>query len=460
MVPVEDRIVLGRAFWTAVALAAVTAAAAIFAARGLVYDGSYYVLGIAAQRSFQLYEPARLVPELLQQGFAVAGAKLGIHDLWTLGVLFSLGCSGWPVVLTSACWFVLPRGQKGWIAGPLLNLVFAIPATSFIGIGEGIIASCLLWFAFLLIEFRSRNAIGALACVAVTAAAALSHEAAALCLVVIACAVLLRLSDTKGICRAALLVAALIALAGAADMARWILFPRSLVERGDFLVSMLGGFLGSPSAPNIPALASVVAAVACLAAWFFGGKWARGAAVAAIAIFAVLLAVLVIVPGAAIAPSRFFAARGLPVALTTLLAALFLFLRRRGVTPARFVTRAVLAIMLALAVVQAAMQLVITEQWAGYVAGLRAIVSTETGIVSHDRAMHVVDPQGARFRRELLESWSVEPLAIVLAPEGHVRAFIAAAPEARWVPYDPAKPSTLPHAPGLDWSGFVLHPAQ
>lgn len=460
MVPVADRTALGRAFWLAIGLAAVTAAAAILAARDLVYDGSYYVLGIAAQRWFQLYEPARLVPELLQQGFAVAGAKLGIHDLWTLGVLFSLGCSGWPVVLTAACWFVLPRGQKSWSVGPLLNLVFAVPATSFIGIGEGIIASCLLWLAFLLIEFRSRNIVGALACVAATAAAALSHEAAALCLVVIAWAALLRLSDTRGFCRAALLVAALIALAGAADMARWILFPRSAVERGDFLVSMLGGFLGSPSAPNIPALASVVAAVACLAAWFFRGKWARAAAIIAIAIFAVLLAVLVIAPDTAIAPSRFFAARGLPVALTTLLAALFLFARRRGVTPVRFATAPVLAIVLALAVVQAAMQLIITEQWAGYTASLRGLVRSEAGIVPHDRAMRVINPQGARFRRELLESWSVEPLALFLAPEGHVRAFVAAAPGARWVPYDPEKPSMLPRAPGLDWSGFVPHPAQ
>src|ERR1700722_6963974 len=80
------------------------------------------------------------------------------------GGVFSLGASGWPVLLTVLCWFVLPRDGKSWIAGPLLNLVFAVPATNFIGIGEGIIASCLLWLAFLLVEFRSRSPFGGVVC--------------------------------------------------------------------------------------------------------------------------------------------------------------------------------------------------------------------------------------------------------------------------------------------------------
>jgi hypothetical protein len=460
MAPAENRTLLAPVFWIAAGLAGLTAAAAIFVARDLVYDGAYYLLGIAAHGTFQLFEPARLVPQLLQQGFAVAGTRIGIHDLWTLGVLFSLGTSGWPVILTALCWLVLPRGQKSWIAGPLLNLVLAIPATSFIGIGEGIIASCLLWLAFLLIEFRSRSTVGALASIAAAAACAFSHEAAILGLLVIALAAALQVRDAKGFCRAALFLAAAIALAGAGHMARWILFPRSAIERGDFLASMLGGFLGSPQAPNIPAVLSAVAVAGCIAAFVAGARRGRAAVIAAIVIFAVLLTVLAADPAQMIAPSRFFAARGLPVALTTLLMGLFLLLRRRGLTPARFATPPVLAVVLAVAVVQTAAQAVLTVEWSSYVGALRALVSTHTGGMTHGAAAKLLDPGGGRFRRELLESWSVEPLAILLAPGGHVYTFVEAAPKARWVPYDPRNPATLPRAPGLDWSSFVPHPAQ
>ncbi|HEY3637325.1 MAG TPA: hypothetical protein VGK90_04170 [Rhizomicrobium sp.] len=466
MVFPANRNALTTVFWLAIALAAIGAACAILTARDLVYDGSYYLLGLAGQRTFQLYEPARLSVQLLQQSFAVAGVRMGIQNLWTLGVLFSLGVSGWPVILTALCWVALPRGNKDWIAGPLLNLVFAIPATSFIGIGEGIIASCLLWLAFFLILFRTDKLVGALASVAATAACTYSHEAAFVCLLLIALAALMRITDTKSLCRIGVLVAALIALAGSANMLRWILVPRSAVERGDFLVSILGGFLGTASAPNIPALASVIAAIAIVAVLVrerssqTPAKTSRPVVFIVIALLAVLFGFLFADASQLIAPSRFFAARGLPVVLTTLLIALFLWLRRRGQTPARFATPPVLAIVLALAIGQTAAQLIITAQWSAYTTALGTVVHTQSGVVSHATAMRLLNPEGARFRRELLESWSVEPLSLVLAPSGRVQALVEAAPGARWVPYDPANPATLPHLPGLDWSHFTPRPVK
>jgi hypothetical protein len=101
-----------------------------------------------------------------------------------------------------------------------------------------------------------------------------------------------------------------------------------------------------------------------------------------------------------------------------------------------------------------------TAQWNGYVGALRGLVSTEAGVVTYAAAMKRLDPDGARFRRELLAHWSVEPLSILLAPQGRVGAFVEASPQARWVPYDPANPATLPHAPGLDFSSFAPRPAQ
>jgi hypothetical protein len=451
--PMRDEIRIAWVFWTAVALSGVAAIWAVFGARDLVYDGSYYLLGVAAHGGFQLYEPPRATVHILQQCFAVAGTRLGIQDLWRLGQLFSLGASGWPVFLTGLCWLVLPRDNKSWIAGPLFNLVFAIPATSFIGVGEGIISSCLLWLAFLLIEFCAEKPAGALASIGAIAACAYVHEAAVLCLFLIALAALLRTSDTKRISRVAMFLVAVIATAGAGNMLRWILVPRSAVERDNFLASA-GGFLGWPSDPNIPAIVGVIAAAAVLAAEITTERRAWTVALVAIALMLALFVVLLIGADLVIAPSRFFAARGLPVALTTLLVGFFLVLRRRGETPTRFATPPVLAIVLSLAIFQPAAQAVITKRWDSYVQALRALVSTESGAVPHGLAMRRLDPQNVRFRRELLESWSVEPLSILLAPGGRVTAVLEPWPGERWIPWRADDPASLPHLPQLDWSHY------
>jgi len=451
---------LAKAFWAVIALAAVTGACAILAARDLVYDGAYYLLAIAARGEFQLWEPARASVLILEQCFAVAGAWLGIQDLWTLGRLFSLAVTGWPVFLTALCWFVLPKGEKSWIAGPLVNLVFAIPTTSFIGIGEGTIASCLLWLAFLLVAFRIDHAWGAIASVVATAVCAFSHESAAVCLGAIAILALWRSGGLTGFPRLAALASATIAGAAAVNMLRWIIFPRSVVERGDFLAGSMGGFLGSLHAPNIPALASLVAAAAIIVPFARGKLPSAATSAAALAALLLLLLVLIATPDQTLAPSRFFAARGVPVALTTILAVVFLVMMNRGSRPARLVSRPVLAVILGLAATQAAAQTIMTQRWNSYVHDLRTFVTTPRGAISHAETMQALDPARSRFRRELLESWSVEPLSIVLAPHGRVMTVVEPAPDAPWVPYRPGDPTTLPRAPQLHWSGFSPHLAR
>ena len=445
---------IARVFWIAIALAGIAAALAVITARDLVYDGSYYLLGIAAHGKFQLYEPARRTIEFLQQCFAVAGEHLGIRSLWALGQLFSLGCSGWPVALTSICWFVLPAEQKSWIVCPLANLVFAIPTASFIGVSETIIASCVLWVTFFLVAFRLGSPWGALACVLSAAACVFSHESGVIFLGLIAALAARRLKTTRGVTRPATLAVIALSAGGAFYMLRWIFIPRSAIERGDFLTSLMGGFLGSPFAPNIPALASIAAGLAILVALTAPKRIGVAAAWISIAIFVCALIVLLFLPDQTIVPSRFFAARGLPLAVSTALAAGFLLLGKRNTSPERFATTPVLAIVLGLAAFQFPAQIILTEQWASYARDLSGLVASRSGGISHADAIQALDSGGTRLRRELLESWSVEPLSVMLAPQGHVRAVVLAAPWARWAPYRLDEPATLPRTPELDWSRF------
>ena len=128
-------------FWFAVGLSTLTASYAVLTARGLAYDGSSYLLAIAGDRSFHFVEPARVSVQLLQQLPVVLAARIGIQNLCTLARLFTLVMDVWPLAFTALCWFVLTGREKIWIVGPLINLVFAIPAANFIGISEGTIAS-------------------------------------------------------------------------------------------------------------------------------------------------------------------------------------------------------------------------------------------------------------------------------------------------------------------------------
>ena len=444
---------LAALFWSAIGVSTLTAAYSALSARDLVYDGSFYLLAIAKDRNFHIFEPARLSVQVLQQIPAVFGARLGIDNLWTLGRLFSLGMSGWPVVLTALCWLALPRGEKNWIAGPFVNIIFAIPAASFIGISEGIIASCLVWLAVLLVMFRLAQPFGALMALVASTACAVAHEATVLCLLLIGWLAAARFTRLQGFPRFASALVAAFSATGAFYMALCIALPRSAVERGDFLVSILGGFVGSPSAPNVPAITGILAALFIAVA-----RLARRLStfVAATGVIAVLACgvVFAFAPSALASPSRFFAARGLPVALTTMLSVLFVLLHRRGTIPRQPVTRPEISILTALIFSQALMQAAATNLWHDFVNDLRTLVTTKHGVIPHTEAMAALNPSGNRFRRELLESWSVEPLSILLAAGGAVRAVVEPAATARWVPYRFAEPQTLPHLPQLDWSHF------
>jgi hypothetical protein len=440
-------------FWLAIALCSVNAAFAIWNARDLVYDGSYYLLAIAADRAFHFFEPARVSVQMLQQVPAVIAARAGVEDLWILGQFFSFGMSAWPVVLTCLCWFALPQKEKIWIAGPLVNLALAIPAASFIGIAEGIIASCLLWLAVFLAAFRLDRPLTALAALIVSLACAASHESAILLLALVVWLTAEQLPSLRGMSR--ITAAAIIAVTslGALYMARWIVVPRSAIERGDFLVSLFGGFLGSPLVPNVPAITSIVAAL-FIAAAFMARRYAWLAAVIGSTAVLACAALFAAEPGALAAPSRYFAARVLPVVVTTVLAMIFVLLRRRGMASVPILPRSCAVIFSALLFAQAVMQAVTTSLWRDYASDLRALVAARHGEISHVEAMASLGGGTSRFRRELLQSWSVQPLSILLAPRGRVMTVVQPAETERWVPFRLRDPKTLPRIPQLDWSSF------
>jgi hypothetical protein len=447
-------------FWAAIILSGASAAYAISCARDLVYDGALYFLGWAAGGHLRLFIPVRESVQALQQCFEIAGERAGINNLPVLARLFSLGVSGWPVLLTVLCWFVLPRDRKAWIIGPLFNLVAVIPATSFFGIGEAIIASCLLWLLFLIFMFRMREAWGMIAAILLTVACGFTHEAAFVFLAGLSLLALARMPQRKGWQRAALLGVGLFSAAESLHLFLWVVYPRDSFERTNFLVSLFGGFLGTLDAPNLPALASLAAmtAIASMACYGNRAHLPRWPIVRVAAVLFLTILALFVHCEAVIAPSRYFEARGLPIVFTTVAALGLFLLERRGVEPARFFSLEICTLAAMLVLTQTTFQIVMTGRWQTFTSELRSVLSRQSGVISFTESSRMLNPGGQRFRRELLKSWSIEPLSIVLAPGGHVRAMLAPAADARWVPYRLDDPGTLPHVPELDWTGFSAHP--
>ncbi|HEY1613643.1 MAG TPA: hypothetical protein VGF97_08135 [Rhizomicrobium sp.] len=443
-------------YWLAVALSCLSAVYAVICARDLIYDGSYYLLRTAEHARFQLVIPARALPQALQQCFAILGERAGIRDLFALARLMSLGMSGWPIVLTAACWFVLPRAEKAWIVGPLFNLALVIPTANLIGVDEGIIASCVLWLLFFVFTFRMQSIAGGVGALALTVACAFTHETAFPFMAGLSLIAAWRARRTSGWERVALIAIAIVGLAATLHLLSWVVFPRDPLERAGFLYSNLQfKFIGTALEPNLPFLASAAAILALTATWIQGRRGVASWPVwfAWIA-FAFVVISMVLHPDRMIAPWRNFACRGFPVMFTTVAALAILFLRSRAISPARFATVPAAAILLGLMLTQTVLQFAMTERWQAFTNDLSHLVSERSGEISFVESSRALNPDATQFRGELLMTWGVQPLSIVLAPGGQVRAVVQPGPKAQWHPYRLDGSGTFPQAPGLDWSHF------
>ncbi len=298
---------------------------------------------------------------------------------------------------------------------------------------------------------------GIIAAIVLTAACGFAHEAAFPFMAGLSLLAAMRAFHASGRERIALITVAVLAALGTLHLVTWVVWPRDPLERSAFLDNGLRfSFVGTVREPNLPFLSSTAAAVAIGAAWIQrkrlgSGIWPVSFAFAA---FAILIVLITLHPDRMISPWRNFASRGLPVMFTTIAALATVLLRARGISPVRFVTTPVALILLGLMLTQTFFQLAMTERWQDFTNELRDFVSKRSGIIAFAESSRALNPGVTRFRRELLATWGIQPLSIVLAPGGHVRAVVQPDPKSRWYPYHLDGPGAFPEAPGLDWSHF------
>ena len=460
-------------FGLALIAGTISALYAALQSRDLNTDSALYLLGAVRAQGLAFFEPARKSVQFLQQSFSFIGFQSGVTDLVTLGQLQTLGMQGWPLLLTGLCWFLLPPAQKGWIVGPLLNIAVIVPTTNFAGIGEGVIASCVMWLLFFLLEFNPARWSGLFAAAALTLAGFYLHEAAFPFMLGIAVLAALRARAAHGAKRIFLVLIALLAITAACNLVYLTLhrpgasYGPALLRGLPFIGGLLGEFLVTfqPRAMGIhlPAVAAITVLTCLLAVHFPRRDTAeqrahrlRALARAALVFFAFVGLVFLAAPAWVITWPSAFAARGWPIIAATALTITIHLLRRAGWTPDQLTPPPIRLVLLAIIPVQFIIQTAMTRQWASYQRDVAALVASREGIIAWRDASDHLDPNQEYFRGALIWHWSIEPLSIVLAPAGRVRAVIDARPEVRWKPFRPDDLTKLPLcARGLDWSRYL-----
>jgi hypothetical protein len=433
-------------FLLSIILSTATTLYSVSEMRGLFADGSNYIVHVLASEDFFLLEPARKLVQILQQSLLVLGIRSGVTDLPTLARLFTLGALGWPIILTASCWLILPRGEKAWIIGPLINLIALLPMTSLAAIGEGMIASCLLWIIFFLVLFRTRSIWGAILAISLTALGAVTHESAALFFVGIAAIAIMRMRDRSAVERLTQFAISAAAIWSVCYLISVILHPRDPVNLEHFLIGVLALAFGELNGVNLTAVAAIVSCVSILRITRaqHKGKKTQPIVFSSMSFFALAAALFLFLPEWTVTPVAQFNGRGLPVLGTTVLSFGLWAAWRSGMKPEFLLSKPALLVLCGLLLTQSVAQIMMTRQWANTLGTVTQIIERCEGRVPWQTALETTAPLNPILWEEMTWYSDIQALSLLLAPQGRVHVLIDAPASVRWKPFRLDAPTSLP----------------
>jgi hypothetical protein len=446
-------------FLLAIILSTATTLYSVFEIQGMFADGSNYIVHSLASEDFYLLEPARKIVQFLQQSLLILGIRSGVTDLPTFARLFTLGALGWPIVLTASCWLILPPGEKGWIIGPLINLAALLPMTSLAAIGEGMIASCLLWIIFFLVLFRTHHIWGAALAISLTALGAVTHESAAVFFVGIAAIAAMRMRGTTWVERLTQFAISVAAVWSACYLISVILHPREAANRADFLNAIFAlTFLKQNGRINLTAVASIISCASILRITYAQRKGEESQPVvltATISFFILAAALFLLWPEWTVTPAAQFSGRGLPVLGTTMLSFGLWAGWRRGMKPELLLSTPALLVLCGLLVTQSVAQIVMTREWANTLGTVTRVIEQREGRVPWQTALEIAAPRNPTLWEEMTWYSEIQALSLLLAPGGRVHTLIDAPTSESWRPFQLDAPASLPRSRFWDTASYA-----
>jgi hypothetical protein len=427
--------------------------------RSLFADGMYYFLSVLQRRDVALFEPARRTVHVLQQFPTILALRMGVSELGALAVVYGMTLQILPLILTAACYPLLPRKEKALFVFPLAHYLLGTTVAFFAPIVEGPVAAAYFWLLLVLIVF-GRTWRSTLATVCLAMPALYLHETVVLLAPILAFAALQRARPAASrSTRIVFYVLAAWFVAVALLQAAWIVQPRSVVRRRDaFLTFLLLGLLDYHGF-NVPA---VLAVAALAAAWIVCRRsesrnrdWAAALGFGAASFLLVAATWLTGAAGLLFAIWPEFAARNNAVVVSVPLAVLFLAARARPESRALWMRPQMAAVILFLGLGQLGWQALGVHYWSQFVADFRLVLVSHRGFAHWRDVLAEVGPERAERMDRLAWYWTNPALSILLAPGGRVATIIGSVDERRWQPFDPIKIAELPRAAQFDYARYA-----
>jgi len=146
----------------------------------------------------------------------------------------------------------------------------------------------------------------------------------------------------------------------------------------------------------------------------------------------------------------------LPIVAATVMIGFMHFLLRAGWTPDQLAPAPIRLVLAGIIPLQLLGQTVMTAHWASFRQDVATLVTNHTGIIPWQIADRELNQRGTVFRWHLIYVWTIQPLSMVLAPDGKVRSAVGARPGSAWKEFQLDDPASLPLcAVGFDWSAYL-----
>jgi hypothetical protein len=411
-----------------------------------------------------MVDTARATVQAMQRAPIVLLSKFTDASLVTRGQVYSFTLLTLPALLCAVAWLILPRDRKTWILFPIVNLLAADSATSFLSVAEGAVATGYFWILFFLLLFRTREPVSQLLFLILGWLAFHVEEGTVLLMptLLLACAFRLRLAQTW-IERTFLAVTASMVLGIIAFQLRWVIYPRLPGETMRVFHRLIGfEFVYSDGRFNLPLLTGTAALFALF--WIMVVQMTQPKLVArsrsrAIALgfatVAVLAAITSVFVEQSFSPTAQFWARYQPVFVSLGLALAGLWFLCYRVPQRLWAQPVALAVVAALCVPQAAADVVATMHWRDYVTELEARLNNSSGLIPSQSVLVTGNPQRDANWKVLFNEWVIPLMSFIYAHNGVVNSMIDPPSEMTFRPVDPRKPETMPQLRGIDFTPYL-----
>ena len=185
------------------------------------------------------------------------------------------------------------------------------------------------------------------------------------------------------------------------------------------------------------------------------GKLIQPIVLSSVSFFVLVAALLLFIPEWTVTPVSQFSGRGLPVLGTTLLSFGLWSGWRNGAKLEFLLSKPALLVLFGLLLTQSVAQIMMTRQWANTLGTVTRIIERREGRIPWQTALEITAPRNPLLWTEMTWYSEIQPLSLLLAPQGRVHALIDAPTSERWKPFQLDPPASLPKSRFWDAASYA-----